>query len=144
MDCIKYRKLISAYVDNELEEIDSEKVISHLLECKSCKLFYENLLLLKDDIKEAFSMNNYDYDCSNQIMSKLVFAKPTYNRKKFSKIYMAIAVIFLITISFLLFKKTETQSQMASEYKLEKYVAEHLEKNRVIDLNKVTNVSYDK
>jgi len=144
MDCIKYRKMISSYVDNELDEFEVDNVLVHLKECSSCKVFYENLLILKDEVKNSYMENNYDYDCLNDVMTKLNRNVVHYKNKKVGKIFIAVAAIFLFAISLLLFNKSQNSNEMASDYKLEKYVAEHLEKYRPVDLNRITNVNYDK
>lgn len=47
----KARRLISSYVDDELDAEDKAQVEIHLNKCPKCKEIYQNLLFAKNSIK---------------------------------------------------------------------------------------------
>ncbi|KAA0259227.1 zf-HC2 domain-containing protein [Deferribacter autotrophicus] len=147
MDCTKYRKMISLYVDNELNDYEVSDLITHIKKCDNCKTYYENILSLKDNIKISFTTNPVDYDKSAEIMSKISRSagKGLNKKKKNYFVWISVAAaLFIFVVSFYLYNNLNKE-KIAEQYKLEKYVAEHLEKNRVIDLDShISKVNYEK
>lgn len=57
MDCVKIRKLLSAYMDRDLDRGTYQSVEMHLEKCEECR---EELLSLKDMIAELKSLDNLE------------------------------------------------------------------------------------
>lgn len=55
MDCVKLKKLLSAYMDGELDARTHEAVQTHLQKCEDCK---EELLSLKEMVREMGSLDD--------------------------------------------------------------------------------------
>ncbi|MGA1845969.1 zf-HC2 domain-containing protein [Deferribacter abyssi] len=147
MDCTKYRKIISMYVDNELSDNELNDLINHIKLCDNCKTYYENILVLKESIKASFTTNIDNYDKSTEIMSRIKknTGKVSYSKRKNYFMWVSvIAALFILVVSFYLYNNLSSE-KIVEQYKLEKYVAEHLEKNRVIDLDShMSKVNYEK
>jgi anti-sigma factor RsiW len=47
----KIQRLISPYIDNEIDAKDRVKLETHLNKCPKCKEIYQNLLLAKNAVK---------------------------------------------------------------------------------------------
>ncbi len=51
-NCPIIREMLSAYLDGELTQQESQKVTVHLRDCDACRLVYEDFRRLRDDIKQ--------------------------------------------------------------------------------------------
>jgi anti-sigma factor RsiW len=50
MDCGKYLRQISKYIDGELSEDDGKRLVAHMSECPDCGSFYERMTAINETI----------------------------------------------------------------------------------------------
>ncbi len=50
MNCNKYKKLISLYVDNRISDSHREAVLHHINECEECRNYYNLLNSMVNDL----------------------------------------------------------------------------------------------
>lgn len=74
MKCENIRDLMSAYIDNEINEVDKAKLEKHIAQCPQCKEEYE---LLKDLVLECSDIDEVELpeDFREELHSKLLEAK---------------------------------------------------------------------
>ena len=53
-------ELVSAYLDNELDDIIVEKVTDHLIKCENCKKLLGVLTQVRDSLTDSFSLKDSD------------------------------------------------------------------------------------
>ena len=56
MDCRKVKKILSAYIDGELNEHNRQEIINHLKICSDCKKEYEFLFQQDSTLKQLASI----------------------------------------------------------------------------------------
>ncbi len=136
MECLKYRKLITYYVDGELSEVQENALIMHISKCPNCKNALKNESALKSYIKDSY-VNSCDIDISRQVMTKIRsqhvnrnVAKNInkVNTKKFS-LFGSVAILMIFFSAVALFHIFGTDSFVAKKEKdqLEHFVYEHME-----------------
>ncbi|OGO77154.1 MAG: hypothetical protein A2Y23_14165 [Clostridiales bacterium GWB2_37_7] len=76
MKCINIKELMSAYIDNEINEVDKAKFEKHIAQCPQCKEEYE---LLKDVVLECSEIDEVELpeDFREMLHNKLMEAKAT-------------------------------------------------------------------
>lgn len=75
LECVNVKKLLYSYIDNELTQIQSSSVKEHIKECEVCKNNYNNILKIKNMIKQSYEpKENIDF-------SKKIMANIAYNNK---------------------------------------------------------------
>lgn len=135
MDCLKYRKFISLYADNELGSVQQEELLEHISICPDCKNALKNESFLKSCIKDSYD-SNCDVDLSGRIMSKIHSNKRQYVRKNMKKSKLlkvaGSAALLILSLSFLTMSginsgKTKTAGE--DNKNLEKFVYEHMDKS---------------
>ncbi len=80
MKCEHIRELMSAYIDNEINEVDKIKFEKHIAECTECKEEYE---LLMDIVKECSDIDEVELpeDFREELHNKLQKAKESKSRR---------------------------------------------------------------
>jgi hypothetical protein len=80
MKCININELMSAYIDNEINEVDKVKFEKHIAQCPQCKEEYE---LLKDVVLKCSEIDEVELpeDFREELHSKLMKAKVTKTNK---------------------------------------------------------------
>lgn len=154
MECLKYRKMVSEYIDGFLDKSSEENLLSHMSSCENCSIFYKNHLRLKSYIKDVYSTPLKKVDFAKSVMSA-VKNKEVVVRNKKSPIYknfLYAASFFLIMgTAFLIFssissdKKDKIPSAQKSN-KLEELVLEHMDRSNVIAVSgiSIANIVYEK
>jgi predicted anti-sigma-YlaC factor YlaD len=56
MNCEQYQEMISQFVDGELESIHESQLFQHLGTCDICRVFFRNLLSLKQEFVSTRSV----------------------------------------------------------------------------------------
>ena len=74
MKCEHVRELMSAYIDNEINEVDKAKLEKHIAQCPQCKEEYE---LLKELVLECSEIDEVELpeDFREELHNKLIEAK---------------------------------------------------------------------
>jgi len=127
MDCIKFRELISLYVDEETSSVQGQALEKHLELCPCCKAYLADQLKLKDMILESFP-STVDINLSASIMDKIsnpVSAEKTSKMKKVSIFAAAVAAACVIGIAALMSLHIDNNTVAGNE-KLEEYIIEHV------------------
>lgn len=80
MKCINIKELMSAYIDNEINEVDKAKFEKHIAQCPQCKEEYE---LLKAVVLECSEVDEVELpeDFREELHSKLMNAKVAKTNK---------------------------------------------------------------
>lgn len=152
MECLKYHRMISEYIDGSLGQSSEESLLAHLSECESCSNFYKNELKLKSFIKDSYSMSAKKVDLTRNIMSMItekqqpVKSKKSLNLRRF--VYVA-SFFVLAGASYMFSNIFENKSQVSSVQKsdkLEELVLEHMDRSNVIAVSgiSIANVVYEK
>jgi hypothetical protein len=79
MKCENIRELMSAYIDNEINEVDKAKLEKHIAQCPQCMEEYE---LLKDLVIECSQIDEVELpeDFREELHSRLLEAKSRKNK----------------------------------------------------------------
>lgn len=132
-DCSSVRVLLSSYIDNELDDQQSEFVTEHVSNCSKCKnelvLMYKMVGMISSvyEPKESSSI-----DLSNKIMTKIRYNKAyKSNNKKNIKSKLtyipAIAVAMLLSIGGTLVYFQDNQIENSSAVSLKPVALEQQE-----------------
>jgi hypothetical protein len=80
MKCINVKELMSAYIDNEINEVDKAKFEKHIAQCPQCKEEYE---LLKDVVLKCSEIDEVELpeDFREELHHKLMNAKVAKTNK---------------------------------------------------------------
>lgn len=130
MECTRFHRLISSYVDEEASSLERQAVEKHMAGCQSCRDELTNQLRLKDMVKLSYE-KTMDMDMSRSIMAMIApqAAKPAVKKvsfyKKFSVFAAAAAALFVLVFAAVMTMGTE-ETQVAGNEKLEEYVIEHV------------------
>lgn len=143
--CLKFKKTISAYSDNEADIFENEAVTEHIAGCPNCKREVANLYVIKGMIKSVYApKENVDFSASvmGRINSRCKsFYEKKEDRSSFSKIvkYSAVAaVVFLALGITILYSQNQTKKMLAEKRKFDTYVVEH--STQIADENEVSQV----
>jgi anti-sigma factor RsiW len=156
MDCTKYRKLISDYIDGEISSLEEESLFQHLDVCPQCSLEMKNISILSTSIHEAYNdKSSVNIDFSANIMTKIKMEtgeipvmneikEQRENKKKPFKLVkflqpVSIAASIALVSSIIYFSmdsKTNTQimaqkKQNADTENVEQLVMEHMDRAAV-------------
>lgn len=133
-ECAKFKKLMSAYIDDETGSPECESVSIHVAECSSCKRELTNLYAMRDMIKNVYAPKE-NVDFSSSIMVRInppgVKGKCRCQPKKSGlgirivKYGAVAAVVFAALGGTLLYSGTQTKKIMAEKRKFDTYVVEH-------------------
>jgi len=130
MECIKFHKLISSYIDEEASSLERQAVERHVAACPACRAELTNELRLKDMVKLSYE-KTAEIDLSKNIMAMIApkAAVPVKKKgsfyKKFSVFAAAVAALFVLAFAAIMTMGTE-ETQVAGNEKLEEYVIEHV------------------
>jgi len=145
MVCTKYHEIISKYVDEEANILESTALEEHVEKCRSCKDEMSDYIVLSGMIKKSFS-HTEEIDLSGSIMRKIgidnvqVEEKTEAPRKLFNlKSLSAAAALVLLTVSMVFGVMDKEEAVAADDVEL--YVMEHIETSNLID-NRVVAASY--
>lgn len=131
-DCIEFRKMISAYIDDELGVVGSRALADHLLECHSCKRELENSYIMRDMVKESF-VPKLEVNFSKNVMGRIKhnalpkavpLPKVNYTSKAIKYGSIAAIMLFAITAT-VLYSQNEAKVMTAENRKFETYAIEH-------------------
>ena len=154
MECLKYRRMISGYIDGFLCKSYEENLLAHISSCDHCNNFYKNSLKLKSYIKDAYTMPYKKVDFTKNVMSSIRSKKtPSPGKRTHGyKIFLYAASFFLLMGAALLVfnsmvsdKASEVSSAQKSD-KLEELVLEHMDRSNVISVSgiSIASVVYEK
>ena len=138
MDCIKYRKLISAYIDGETSNLETDAMLKHIAECDECGLILKNNTLLSEYITDSYMSSAPDkIDFSSQIMSRLddSFNTNTLKQSKKRKFILlkgaAVAATITLLVGGYYFSKNNTNVVVKQQQDkiTEQLVMEHIDKS---------------
>ncbi|MGD9807913.1 MAG: anti-sigma factor [Deferribacterales bacterium] len=127
MDCTKFHELISLYIDEETNSVQTQALEKHMETCGGCRSALTNQLKLRDMVKESFSKTS-EIDLSMSIMSKLSVpssAKKPSIMKKLSVYAAAAAAVCIIAMAAMMSLHVDN-NKVAGNEKLEEYVIEHV------------------
>jgi hypothetical protein len=161
MGCIKYRKLISKYIDNEISNLESEALFQHLEECDECSLEMKNQSILSSYIKETYNEQEQEIEkinLSSSIMAQINFqsmdTKPKVRSLRLIKFLKPISVaasVALVSSVIYFSMDSNSQSQKIAKSKItvdteniEQLVLEHMNTNAVAEnyTSEISLVSY--
>lgn len=108
MKCERIREIMSAYIDNEINEVDKAKFEKHLAQCPQCKEEYQ---LLLDVVNECSEIDEVELpeDFREELHNKLLQAKESksrglsdFIRRNKWKVYSgtAAAAVLILALSF--------------------------------------------
>lgn len=144
-NCIIFRKLLSAYIDNETTHIESENITDHISICPSCKIELSNLYKMRDMIKNTY-VKKYEVDFSSNIMGRVKFSqKKEKHKKNFFKVmsYGSIAAVLLLVLTATIFySQSKTKALLAEKRKFDTYVVEHTKEFSDKNYKKSDNSSF--
>lgn len=129
MDCKQFQKVISALVDNELNEDEKKEAQVHLKKCLHCFFDYKVESIIKYLVKFRFKKSTCPESLKNQIASQLVsqtypklsIYKKIYNLINQPKIRYAIPLVLILSgISYLLIQGN-SESELFLKLVHEKY-----------------------
>jgi positive regulator of sigma E activity len=86
-------ELVSAYIDNELSDIDRQTVSEHLQSCQQCNQLVNELLNIQSDVKGFFQMIPVPIGLENKVLEKINFKSPI----KSGLFTFVIPLIFIFT-----------------------------------------------
>jgi anti-sigma factor RsiW len=149
MDCIKYRKIISAYIDGEASNLETEEMLNHIAKCDECNTILKNNTLLSEYINESYALSS-KIDLSKQIMSKIENMngrknlKNKNNRLFWIKGAAIAATISLMASGFYFTQNTKIAATKQQDKITESLVMEHIDKSNTTKKKppKVTFVNY--
>jgi len=141
MACIKYRKFINDFLDNEIDNINELELLSHLSSCEECKIYLSNITKIKSNIKESFlnTPHKKNIDLSKNIMTKINSSSSTSKKRSSVKLFYEIATLILILSALLIAKYTKNDKNNFALQEEERMVFEHLEKSQN---SYVVNIAY--
>lgn len=132
--CAKFKKLMSAYIDEETGSPECESVSAHVAECPSCKRELTNLYAMRDMIKNVYAPKD-NVDFSSSIMDRInppgIKGRCRFQAKKAGlgvrivKYGAVAAVVFAALGVTLLYSSNQTEKMMADKRKFDTYVVEH-------------------
>jgi anti-sigma factor RsiW len=67
---------ISAYIDDELSELDRQEVANHIESCASCQRLFEELLVLQSDVSQTYKMLKAPNELDSRIF-QAIKSEPT-------------------------------------------------------------------
>lgn len=142
MACIKYRKFINDFLDNEIDNINELELLSHLSSCEECKIYLSNITKIKSNIKESFlnTPHKKNIDLSKNIMTKINSSSSTSKKRSSVKLFYKIATLILILSALLIAKYTKNDKKNFALQEEERMVFEHLEKSQN---SYVVNIAYN-
>ncbi len=136
MDCIKYRKIISAYIDGEASSLETEEMLKHIAKCDDCNLILKNNTLLSEYITDSYSVSPAKIDFSRQIMhniSNLSDKKEKTSKRKNNLIILktaAVAAAITLAITGVYYNNnTQVASKKQQDKITETLVMEHIDKS---------------
>ena len=147
LECVNVKKLLYGYIDNELTQIQLSAVKEHIKECEVCKNNYNNMIKVKNMIKQAYEPRE-NIDFSKKIMANIAYnnkygSSKTNNKKSIKAInltpknivkkvlYLTAAASVLLIVAGVTVKYFEEQMPVSKEVaiktydKYEDYVLEH-------------------
>lgn len=129
MECTKYHKMISAYIDDETPSLEVQALERHMSVCPSCRAELAKAIALKDMLKSSFAPT-IEIDMSKNIMAmikkqKKPVVKTISMYKKISVIVAAAAALIVIGLAAF-FTMGNEETLVAGNEKLEEYVIEHV------------------
>ena len=145
MDCIKYRKLISAYIDGETSNLETDEVLKHIAECDECGLILKNNTLLSEYITDSYTSSSPGkIDLSSKIMSELnnsPYSNAPKKGKKRSFILLkgaaVVATVALLAGGYYFNKNnTNVASKQQQDKITEQLVMEHIDKSNTSETPK--------
>ncbi|MBQ3033898.1 MAG: zf-HC2 domain-containing protein [Deferribacterales bacterium] len=131
-NCADYKKLISAYIDNETSQKETAFLSSHLLECSQCKRELANLYTVRDMVKSCYTPKG-EVDFSSDIMAKIRYSKSGTKSSSSKRLsakaygYGIVAALLLLAISSTVFySQSRYNNMMAEKRKFDTYMVEHI------------------
>ncbi len=156
-NCIAFKKLMTAYIDNEINHAETENLMEHISVCQKCKNELSNLYTMRQMIKSTY-IPKEEVNFTKNIMDRIktsslkVESKSKYN-KNFMQLlsYGSIAAVMLLALTATVFySQSKTKTLMAEKRKFETYVVEHTKeytadiKNTQTDQTTVISVNFEK
>ncbi len=104
-NCEKFKKLISAKIDDEIDALQSEKLNRHISECSECKDYYDDLCQMRALTKKLFSGYGSNGSLWDKISKKIVSENSNivWYRKKRMPFWISSAVAATVLIFSMLF-----------------------------------------
>ena len=122
MNCNEYQELVSALMDNELQEPESAKLFGHLAKCESCRGYLRTFLHLQSTFtagKEVVVPGRLD----ERVLSIPLDATATPRRFRFSEFWkekFAVPVPAVAAAFLLLLASLATSMLFLSEHQTQK------------------------
>ena len=137
MDCIKYRKIISAYIDGETSNLETEEMLKHISECKGCSVIFKNNTLLSEYIADSYSNSLTKIDLSESIMSKIENEAKPEDANKRNNLFLfkgiAVAAVVALFLTGIYFNRNvQVASEKHQDKITESLVMEHINKSENI------------
>ncbi len=97
MRCKIYRKYLSAYIDYELSSNMESKITSHLAICNKCRMEYEGLLAIRDELNR---LPQYEIPekFNQRLMKIIMWEGRSIDKKTHRKIWAGIGTALLVVI----------------------------------------------
>lgn len=130
--CVMFRKLMSAYIDDQTGEAETRSLSDHVASCPSCKRELANLYVMRDMIRSSYAPKG-EVDFSASIMMRInpVKRSEPLPKKNFgSRVFRygaAAALLFAALGITVLYSQSQTRSMMAEKRKFDTYMVEHAE-----------------
>lgn len=136
-ECAVYKRLMSAYIDEETNQWETRALTEHIATCQSCKRELANLYVVKDMIKSCHAPKG-EVDLSSNIMARIKYCKSdnkVASRKDIGTrayAYGIVAALLLLAISSTVFySQTQSDTMVAEKCKFDTYVVEHVKQYAV-------------
>ncbi|MGV3487298.1 MAG: zf-HC2 domain-containing protein [Tuberibacillus sp.] len=97
------KELLSAYLDNELNDEDTRRVHEHLRNCEECRDSLYELQLLKDNIFYAYENIDVPVNLEASIMDRIFVMEQDASPKNDFAVWVTGAVAFVIMASMAAF-----------------------------------------
>ncbi len=131
-ECVMFRKLMSAYIDDQTGEAETRSLSDHVASCPSCKRELANLYVMRDMIRSSYAPKG-EVDFSAAVMARINPVKraaPAPVKKigdRALRYGVAAALLFAALSSTVLYSQSKTRSMMAEKRKFDTYMVEHAE-----------------
>lgn len=95
-NCRKYKKIIHEYLNKERSDQIKKELDTHLLECISCKEYFDSMLILNNSLKRL--KKDYTIDVKDAVMKEIEKqqSKPAINRKVYLRYAAAFACMVVV------------------------------------------------
>jgi anti-sigma factor RsiW len=145
MDCTKYRKLISQYIDEETSGVQRDALEKHMDGCAHCKTYMQSQLHLRDMLKASYP-ETVEIDVSASIMSRI---KPAQTIRKSGgtgrlTLFIAAAAAVCVFAIAALMTLHQDNNTFAGNEKLEEYVIQHVDSGSADFNGRLANVNVEK